>query len=220
LAKQYPVNPIPGEIFAPTDLIWIAAGGPSLRALSWERLEGKKVIAINRAMYKVPHAKIVYWSDDRFWEENKGAINAHAAPFKVTAYSDLVRFVYPKDIFTYKFTRLRGYDDSAFGLCTGNNSGYSSINLAVKLGARRVVLLGYDFSYSACGESHWHEGYFLPDGSRRTHREVTLTHKMLPFFESLREPLQKMRVTVYNANPQSSLKVWPRISIEEALTIA
>lgn len=220
MPKQYPVQPIPIELFNETDIVYIVAGGPSLRTLSWERLKEKKVIAINKSMFKCPDAKIIWWADDRFWEENRDEILAHKARYKVTAYSDLVRFHYPGEVYAYKFTRQRGLDDSQWGICSGNNSGYACINLATKLGARRIVLLGYDFKYSGEGHSHWHDGYYLPDGSRRNHREETLTRKMLPNFDSLVDPLIKKRVQVYNASMDSNLTIWPKITIDEALNLA
>src|SRR5690606_1963602 len=101
----------------------------------------KKVIAINKAIFRCPFAKIAWWADDRFWEENREEILAHPAPYKVTAYSDHVRFTYPDSVYAYKFSRTKGFDTSVGGICSGNNSGYACINLAVKLGARRLVLL-------------------------------------------------------------------------------
>lgn len=215
--KQYPVNPVPYPVFNEDDIVYIVAGGPSLRGFDWRRLEQKKVIAINKALYACPNALVLYWTDERIWHSHRQAIEGHSARFKITAYNYVYSVVYPSEIFTYKFTGMRGFDDSKAGLCHGNNAGYAAINLAVKLGAKTLVLLGYDFRYSSQGESHWHDGHFLSDGTRVSHREETLTKKMLPNFESLRVPLLQNRVTVYNANLDSRLNVWPKITVEEAL---
>ncbi len=36
----------------------------------------------------------------------------------------------------------------------GSNSGYQAINLAYNLGAKRIILLGYDMQFSG-GKAHW-----------------------------------------------------------------
>jgi hypothetical protein len=46
---------------------------------------------------------------------------------------------------------------------TGGHSGYTAINLAVHLGATRIVLLGYDMMASPQGAHHFFGAH--PDGS-------------------------------------------------------
>ena len=220
MAKEYPLRIIPIEIFDESSFVYIVAGGPSLRGFDWRRLDGKQTIAINKALYTCPTAKVLWWSDDRFFEENRDTILAHKAPYKCTAYSDHVRFIYPDTIYAYRFNRMRGFDDSVSGISHGNNSGYAAIHFAVKLGAKKLVLLGYDFSHDKQGATHWHDGYFMENGNKRDHTEHTLERKMLPNFASLEIPLKQRRVTVYNANKDSKLTCWPRITIEEALALA
>ena len=51
-----------------------------------------------------------------------------------------------------------GLESARDTLAHGNNSGYAAINLAVHLGAARIVLLGYDMGNDG-KVSHFHEGY-------------------------------------------------------------
>ena len=94
-------------------------------------------------------------------------------------------------------------------ICHGNNSGYGAINLAVKLGASKIYLLGYDMQSNA-KDTHWHSGY----ESRHNHN---IYQKMVKYFENLPSELEKHHVEVYNANPNSTLNVFKKCSIEDAI---
>lgn len=218
MPKEYPVRPVPGAIYSEADVVFLAAGGPSLRDFDWKRLETKEVIAINKSLYTCPKARVLWFSDDYFYDEHKEIIDSHGAQYKCSAYADVYLRPYPPHIYTYKFDRMRGLQDGFTTINHGNNGGYAAICLAAKLGAKKLVLLGYDFKYGPNGESHWHEGHFF-GGKKQFHREDALTHKMLPCFDTLKWPLIEKRVTVYNASPDSNLLVWPRITHEEALSL-
>ena len=209
---MYPVRLLPGPIFSGFDTVHICAGGPSLRNFDWERLAQKKVIAINKSLYSCPFAKVLWFSDEKFYWTNQRSIDEHPAPFKCTAYPSVYERAYPNHLYAYRFDSMRGFNDSdPTAINHGNNSGYSAICFAVKAGAKKIVLWGYDFKYDEEGHSHWHDGYGIE-------RDASyLTKKLLPCFDTLYSPLLCKRVEVFNANPDSNLKVWPRITQEEAL---
>jgi uncharacterized Rossmann fold enzyme len=98
----------------------------------------------------------------------------------------------------------------SYGLRDGGNSGYAAINLAYHLGAKRIVLLGFDMQTNG-KETHWHEGY------PSTADTETMARLMVPNFDTLIDPLEKRKVKVYNASQISKLESFPKISIEEAL---
>lgn len=94
-------------------------------------------------------------------------------------------------------------------LCTGRNSGYQAINLAVHLGARRILLLGYDMMRHS-GKSHFfgeHPKGWLPSPYP----------DFVKFFDSLRKPLARVGVEIVNCSRTTALKCFPKMSIELAL---
>lgn len=100
-----------------------------------------------------------------------------------------------------------GLSDDPRALRTGQNGGYQSIGIAVLAGAARIVLLGYDMQYTG-GKSHWHGGH------PQKVPEVWYTQAYARHFKWLAETCS---LPIINASAETSLKCFPRMSIEEAL---
>lgn len=187
------------------ETVYIVGGGPSLSNFDWKRLEGKKVIAINRAFEVLPSADVLYWTDSRFWKWYGNEIKKFKG-LKVTCrpYSPI-----SYDVILLKAVNNKPYESDPSHISHGNNSGYGAINLAVKLGAKKIYLLGFDME-SDVNKTHWHTGY----DAKHNHGIYT---KMIQSFSVLAPVLSQMGVIVYNANPKSNLKAFNMCSIESAL---
>lgn len=183
--------------------IYLVGGGPSLRGFDWSKLYNKTTIAINRAFEVCPKTSIIYFSDLRFWHWYQDKLIKHPAK-KITG-SRLIH----SDVINYKITGSKGLDLMAGCLRSGNSSGYAAINLAVHLGATRIILLGYDMSMQQ-QYHHWHNGYATLFSSR-------CFSKMLPFFDSLKKPLERLAIEIVNACPGSKINVFPKIALDEIL---
>lgn len=171
-----------------------------------------RVIAINDAYRLAPWADVLYFCDDKWWQwHNK----------KLAQWPGLIVRLQGghHDFGDARIKVLRNLDephglaDRRDGLHHGRNSGYQAIGLAVHLGAARIVLLGYDMHAPLVGDrvkTHWFGDH--PGGTSPAVYEV-----MKPCFETLPKPLAKRGVEVINATPGSALRVFPRLSIEQAL---
>lgn len=190
----------------------IVAGGPSLRGFEWEQLRGVPAIAINRAYEVMPFAPLLWWSDSRFWRQHRDGLERHSAIWKATCFTNYYeQDAIPSWVTQYRMTERSGFDPDPRYLRSGNNSTHAAMCLAAHLGSTRQVLLGVDMRHGPAGETHFH------DGHGQIHMEQTLTNLMLPFFDTLVEPLANRKIEVINASPDSALTVWPRCSIEEGL---
>ena len=188
------------------DTIYIVGGGPSLKGFDFNRLQSKTVIAVNKAFFHLPFAQVLYWSDTRFYEWYGKEVDLFKG-IKVTCRSQPRK----ADIINLINTGKTGLETMAYGLRDGGNSGYAAINLAYHLGAKRIVLMGFDMQTNG-KETHWHEGY------SSTANTDTMARLMVPNFDTLVEPLEKRKVKVYNASQLSVLTCFPKISLEEALS--
>ena len=102
------------------------------------------------------------------------------------------------------------------GLCTvpdtihlGGNSGYQAINLAYHLGARKIIILGFDMHRD--GGAHWHgdhPGLNVPDAHLTNWRS-----RMAP----LARDLQNQGVRVINSTPGSALDCFEKLPLNKAL---
>lgn len=201
---------------------FVVAGGPSLKGFSFDRLRGRNTIAINRAHEFLDDARVLWWSDARYWRKARETLMAHAAPYKATCQmqydpADAV----PAEVHVYQFSGLDGFDSRPGYLRHGNNGAYAALHLAAHLGARRIILLGVDMRHGRAGETHFHDGYEpMSKTMRETHEQNTLTRLMLPYFRTLVKPLAELGIEVLNASPESRLDCWPRVSIDEGLSRA
>lgn len=198
----------------------ILAGGPSLRGFNAQRLFPRfHVLAVNDSWRIAPWADVKYFCDAEWWRSqvrfNRIALDG-VTPFSRAmcaglwvSGSDASDVVGNKAVHCLLLTGERGLELDPSGLRHGNNSGYQAINLAVHLGARRIVLLGYDMRVGA--RSHWH------DEERPDDFASVLACTMLPCFDSLVDPLRAAGVEVINATPDSALRCFPTASLESLL---
>lgn len=187
------------------ETVYIIGGGPSLRGFNWNKLKGKKVIAINRAFQVIPWADVMYWTDSRFYRWYSEEI----ASFKGLKYTCRPFNGKPSDVVLLKSSSVMKIEMRPSYISHGNNSGFGAINLAVKLGASKIYLLGYDMK-SNPKDTHWHDGYSV------THNH-NIYKKMIKYFETLPSDLKKLNIEVFNANPRSELHCFRKCSLSDAL---
>ena len=200
----------------------ILAGGPSLNDVDLSPLWRTRVIAINDSWRQYPLADVFYFCDPQWWlDQELLNLNSLSRKGYVTSFEEIKGrfwvsgsepFENDARIQFLKLTGQTGLETNPTGLRHGSNSGYQAANLAYHFGVKKIILLGYDMRV-VNGRTHWHS-------ERREPAEqfaVTLSHSMLPLFETLRAPLQEAGVEVINATPDSALKVWPYVPLEEAL---
>jgi hypothetical protein len=114
----------------------------------------------------------------------------------------------------YRLRRIEGSDGA--GLCTcggvhlGGNSGYQAINLAYHLGAREIVLLGFDMHRDNGG--HWHGEHEDMLSAPESHIAAWVRQ-----FDALARDLSAAGCRVTNATPGSALECFPSGSLFGAL---
>jgi hypothetical protein len=59
--------------------------------------------------------------------------------------------------------------------------------------------------------THFHEGY------KNTANVSVYKNNMLPNFETIKEPLERRGVTIYNASIKSRIECFQKINLEEAI---
>ena len=184
----------------PESLIVCLGTGPSLTRADVARVQGQRVIAINNAYQVAPWADVLYACDAKWWRWH------HGAPGFVGRKYTLAPGLrdYP-EVAAVTNTGTLGLETDPRGLRTGHNSGYQAINLAVHLGARTIVLLGYDMQGDHYFGRH-------PDGTKPPF------NRCLAAFETLVDPLAALGVTVINCTRRTALTTFPQRRLEEALS--
>ena len=91
------------------------------------------------------------------------------------------------------------------------NSGAGAILLAAELGAREIILLGYDCQHTG-GRAHWHADHPSNMGNAGN------VHKWADQFAEVARKLPA-GVKVINATRSTALTVWPTAQLEEVLNM-
>lgn len=202
------------------ETVCILAGGPSLRGFDATLLAGLRVITVNDAWRIRPTAAVMYFCDGSWWQDqvkrNPKSLDG-SRYFTDTIYRNLWvkgdvagEFADHPQVHTLKLSGQRGFDPDPSALRHGSNSGYQAIHLAVHLGAKRIILLGFDMHVRP-DATHWHQE------ERVANFAQVLKLSMLPHFDTLVRPLAERGIEVLNATPGSALECWPKVTLAQAL---
>jgi hypothetical protein len=204
-AARMTVRSVP-ELF-PASTIVCVASGPSLTQDDVNFCRGKaRVIAINDAYRLCPWADVLYGCDAAWWNYHQGVPTFAGLKYSLEAKAA----VWP-GVQVLRNAGREGLSLERDALCTGLNSGYQSLNCAVHLGAKRILLLGYDMQ-TAKGKSHWF-GEHPPTLSRGSQYQKFREH-----FATLVEPLRQLGIEVLNCTPNSALRCFPMATLHDALS--
>ncbi len=186
-------------------------GGPSLTRTDVDRLRGRvRVIAVNDAWRLAPWADVLYGCDWRWWLKHGGVPGFKG--IKVSLSNSRGHLDDFPEIRLLENTGVEGLEVRRGGLRTGRNGGYQAINLAVHLGARRILLLGYDMKAGDDGRTHW-----FGDHADWPTRPNIFATAMLPHFAGLAAALRGAGIETINCAPETALTVFPTLDVETAL---
>jgi hypothetical protein len=136
--------------------VFILGGGPSLRSFDFDRLIGLNTIGCNQAfMLGVERCGICAFGDYLFWDRFINQLEDEYDGWVVTNYYHGPKIPAWLKEFKRLETGLAG--SGATNLCWNGNTGCLAVNLALKLGASRVLLLGFDLQMTPDGKTHWHD---------------------------------------------------------------
>lgn len=207
------------------------ASGPSLVAEDVEYVRGKAtVIAINDAIRLAPWADLLYSSDQIWWGNHYREMRSFPGiKVRVAPSQHRLMTVAPKGccpncqrrmpvsekvcwcdgIITMRNAGERGLSLDPGAIVTGHNSGTSAINVAVHLGAHRILLLGYDMGPDDKGRRH-----FFDKGP------VTISSPFMKFrtlTATMVEPLKAAGIEVINCSRRTALDCFPQQPLRECL---
>jgi transposase len=207
-------------LLCPGGTVAILASGPSLVREDIDAVlaAGATTVAINDAIRLAPDAAVFYsgarawwprWTQQALWGERHRLVNAFAG-VKISLCIDQDKpGVLPDGTILLANTGNDGLELRPVGLRTYQNSGGAAINLAMHLGASRVLLLGYDMGPDASGRHHFHEEH------RTRHSSPYAMFRNL--IQTMVLPLHAAGVEVINCSRASQLPCFPRKPLMEVL---
>jgi hypothetical protein len=200
MANQY--WDIPQEWVGET--AFIIAGGPSFGMIDAELLRGQHVIAINSSFKAVPFADFIIFADSRWFEHCRMDVEHFKGRIVSCSQSQ-------RDARLLRVARrTRPTDDSRDTLFVQFTTATAAIELAVKLGAAKIVLLGLDGKAAPDGKMHHHKAHpwkSLP-GWENKHRMDLI---------QLVEPLKARGIEICHGTSGSAYEFWPTVALTDLL---
>lgn len=204
--------------------VYIIGGGPSISKMALHPIHKCPVIGVNNAFTLGPWVDITFFGDQAWWERECLNLLRHPG---------LIVTCLPSQMFTdMKRVKQVIRNDRVLGLHTktqnrvywNQNSGAAAINLAILLGAAKVVLLGFDFKTDKKnGHRQGHNWHKFHNPTAAPAQDIYV-NKFLKGFEAIVRDLKKLneggwhrQVEILNATPDSALEVFPKVTLEEVL---
>jgi hypothetical protein len=223
--------------YTPVDPDWdgetayIIGGGISLRDFDFERIRGRRTIAVNRSACYLPWASAFFTIDtgrnynhtlDELKEKQFSGekwVCVNSEEYARIRYDEGVRYV--RKIMDYGIANTSHYIFSNF------NSGAAAINLAVHKGCKRIILLGVDMLKGP----YWYD----PEAKLPMNIDRPWTHptyqsgkvidrtkyinQVNSGFDKICKDAQAKGVRIYNASPISTLTCFPRMKHNEVYAL-
>lgn len=189
------------------ETVAIIASGPSLSPDQVDYVQGKAfVIAINDNWEIAPWADMLYACDAKWWDWHPQAATEFQG-WKLTQDEETALRLGIDCIECNK--EAEGLSDNPRMIHGGLNSGYQALNIAYLLGARKIVLLGYDMKISRNGSAHWFGDH--PDKVRSTYESF------IEKFPSTLPQLRRAGCEVFNCSTDTALDAFPVKPLETVL---
>lgn len=180
----------------------IIASGPSLTKEDVDRVKSLNVIVINDNYKLAPWADILYACDPQWWDWHDGV------DFKGKKYTQDKESADKYGLNYIEGVNEYGLSESPKKIHTGSNSGIQAINLAYHLGAREIILLGYD-QQATGGKSHWFGDH--PNGV------VSNWSKWTGLYADVAKHAEELGLKIINCTRETSLTCFTRKSLEDVL---
>lgn len=172
---------------------------------------GHRVIAINDAHRLLPTADILYACDSDWWYEYDGVLDfpgqrwsSHEAG--PTSKNDKLKCGERWDLTLCMGRRGKGFSTNPAYIHYGQNSGFQGINIALLLGATKILLVGFNMQGTHFFGRH-------PTKLRNSDPRVFVQN----FVQAAHTDYAPKGVSIINCTPGSALKCYPIQAIEEAV---
>lgn len=202
--------------------VHVLGGGPSLKKVNWDEIDvkGKRFIGVNNSygdpVYdsknKLLHyeprrwVQVLWFGDSRWhdwhrdWAMSFPGIRVHCVD-RLEGKKGYHRLL--------RGRKMYGIDETPGRVAWNRNSGASAINLAWHLGAKRVVLYGFDMHDGEKGEGHWHNDHQV--------KQPNPYYRFLKCFPFIAKDAEVLGMEIVNATPGSAIDVFPIMDPMETL---
>ena len=206
---------MPREFGVPEEVIQGVLKGhlqPEAYSPYLKAIHNEHIIAVNMAYRLGNWIDILFFGDDGYWSNNKNQILAFPG-LRITCcknvesqYHKRVKILQKDPAHNVGISTKPGY------LSWNKNSGGAAISVAAQLGVKQIILLGFDMKLDDNKNQHWHKFYA---GNPKTVGGTFKMHKR--GFPAIAEDAKRLGIEILNANPNSGIEEFRKVSIKDIL---
>lgn len=176
-----------------------------------EALKSKNVIGVNAAFKLGSWMDFIYFMDKDFMLTNRVAL----ANYPKKTVSTLPYTEGEDWCLTVKGNTINGICAMPNTIAYNHNAGAGAINLAYHLGAKRIVLIGFDMKVVS-GMQHFHGDYINSELVRTPEHEMGFS-KHLQVFPAIKNDAELLGIEIINTSLESALNEFEKIPLERLL---
>lgn len=185
---------------------FIIGGGPSIKETNLDLVKDRYVIGVNAAFRLGTWVNVCFFGDNRFYQNQISYLEKW--PNRIVSCAPKAKnnkkIEYLKRCQKHPLCTER---DKIYFPSRGANSGAAAINLAIREGAKEVILLGFDMQ-TVNGQHNYHK-YHNHNPNDKVY------DRFIQSFENIAKELKNVKV--YNATPGSKLKCFPKVDLNEII---
>lgn len=174
----------------------------------------KHVIGVNCSFYFGNWVDVLFFGDNSFFLGHKDNITKFRG-IKVSCHDTVIRHTSCGVKFMARDRFKLGISKNPNTVCWNYNSGAAAISLAVHLGAKRIVLVGFDMKVEN-NQPHWHNIYNSIEAATLK-AKLPPFHKHLEGFPQIAKDAKEMGIEIINASPNSAITVFPKCDVKDLL---
>lgn len=184
----------------------VLASGPSMSAAVAASVAHLPRIAVNSTYLLARDADVVYAGDLKWWQANPEALACRGIKCAIEPRPGVWPQAMPGSVVALRNTGRDGFDRDPGAARTYKNSGAVALQIAVKAGASRILLLGFDMR-----GGHWHPPHSIGNPT------AEMLARCVIAFRGLAKAIAPLGPAVLNCSPGSALDCFPRVSLADAL---
>jgi len=180
----------------------------------FKSIHNKHVIGVNAAYLLGTWMDFIFFGDSSFFVKNKQNLFPYPT-LKVTCHAVIGGSKYHGFKYLEKDKRKgQGISLQPNKVCWNGNSGGAAIDFAVKLGVKRIYLLGFDMCLGSTNNQHWHNQY--NSANRKNMRKLPFRRHILGF-PKIAADAKKLGVEIINVNPDSKIEDFRKVNLTEII---
>ncbi len=195
--------------------VFIIGGGPSLLKQDLSLIHGKRVIGVNQAYKLGPWVDVCWYGDKGWYDSNRPMINEYGGLI-VTCSTESINKRRSRIKYVGRSKQAGIEYSKRTHVAWNSNSGGSAINLAYWLGARTVVLLGFDMQNPIDPkdlQTHWHNDYKPVFDNRKKLNDPY--PRFMKTWPAIKRDADKIGLRIINATVGGALELFERKTLEE-----